>query len=235
MEPTKPISGSSSAKPPAKEPWPMWPIALSIAAFVVFYTWVQLSFRKEETPFEPHRAMVDRQKAVVETNLYGWHSLKPTPADETSGSIYPEKASISTRLADQPLEELLPEQLVYYLPRPPILVEEVVHLQAPSAAIPGDPYPISFELPNAIALHPDLAFRAFYKEDALHIFLEWNVEDNEAIPVLEPSPPSRLTQVLPTSPFQGRQITAYFHLDGEVRSWNIELANAALAKEGGRS
>jgi|GEM_PF-681406 len=210
-----------------KQPWPMWPIGLSIAAFIVFYTWIQLTFRKPEKAFEPYQAMIDRSKEAVEKNLYGWYSIKPR---QTDGDFSGPTASIATETSDTPLEKRLPEQLVYYLPRPPILLDQIKSLRVSSSASRNEPYQIAFEIPEAYGSHPSLVARSFYKNTALHVFLEWDVEKKSDSPKTSDSRFKTYRYEIATEPFEGESIAAFFHSERHVHSWEFKFDQPTLAK-----
>ena len=109
-----------------RKQWPMWTIVLSIFGFIVFYTWVQLNFRKKEKPFEPNFEMQERRNRVAEKNLYGWFSLNVAPSAQAAADTDKLSSSgIQARFIAGPLEDDLPSQIVYYIPRRPILVPDL--------------------------------------------------------------------------------------------------------------
>ena len=226
MESPKPESEKSSGAAPTRQPWPMWPFVLSIAVFLIFYTWVQLNYRKPGKAFEPHQAMIDRKDEVVEKNLYGWHSLKPSKSEEFASF---DSAEIAVRMTSEPLDKLLPEQLVYYLPRPPILLSEIDSFKAANRVSKRQAYPVVFEFSESLGSDPRLLARAFYKDSSLHIFLEWDVEDTSGIPKTSTTKSKAFQYAIPTDPFEGPKISAFLYLNGQVRSWDIEFGEPELA------
>ncbi|MEC7907288.1 MAG: hypothetical protein VYC82_08690 [Verrucomicrobiota bacterium] len=170
-EPYQSKPGSSARQ---RKPWPMLPIVVAIIGFMAFYTWVQFSFRKIEPPYLPSEAMEDRTRAAELKNMYGWYSL---PSDQVAGSLSNwDLTSVSLISRELPLEEALPSQVVYYLPRKPILVPDLTVVGTDAFYIASEPLNLALQLPSGYANHPDLYLTTLYKENQLLILPELRIE-----------------------------------------------------------
>ncbi len=213
-------SGQQDASPQEeRKPWPMWPIVLAIFSFIVFYTWVQLSFRKEERPYEPSQAMSERAAQATEKNLYDWYSLNTTrtnPSEELSSS------GILARKLAGPLENDLPSQIVYYIPRKPILVPKLESVAADAAFTPEQPITIRLTLPEAFGESPDFRLAAFYKDGDLRLLAEMRVENEEDLARFDPeSPPKAYHFAIETGPIEVDKVAAKLYFEGQIREWSI--------------
>lgn len=152
----------------------MWPIVVAIIGFMAFYTWVQFSFRKLEKPYLPSEAMQDRTRAAELKNLYGWYSLPSSRMADDSHEW--DLLSLEPTARKLPLETELPSQVVYYLPRKPILIPDLAVTGTDASYVPSQPLRLALQLPSEYARHPELYLTTLYKEDQLLILPELRVE-----------------------------------------------------------
>lgn len=65
----------SAPRPPARQPWPLWPIAVAIIVCLAGYTYFRLSFAKPNKPHEPFAE--SRQRALTEKlKAAGWEQIE---------------------------------------------------------------------------------------------------------------------------------------------------------------
>lgn len=205
-----------------RKPWPMWPIALSILTFIIFYTWVQLKFRKEEKPYEPNYAMQERRNQVAEKNLYDWFSLTVTPSPQATDDTL-SSSNITTRSISGPLENDLPSQIVYYIPRRPILVPKLESLKSQSSFSTNQPIKLQVSLPGTFGDSPDFNLSTFYKEGELIILAEMRVENDKALDAFETEGPSKTYLFeIGTDPIEAERVNAKFYFEGQVREWTLD-------------
>ncbi len=217
MDKPSPNAGGSVPPKPEKKPWPMWPIALSILCFIVFYTWVQLNFRKPGQPYEPNQAMKERIERAAEKNLYDWYSL-PVARTNYEGELAPLDATAKPFTA---LENELPSQIVYYLPRKPILVPRLTQIWRLPNRAPGEPVQIGIRLPSAIATHPDFHLTALYKEKQLILLPEIRIESEESLPSLgADSPEENVFFEIGSEPIGDTSPETSLYSAGTVWTWN---------------
>ncbi len=164
--------------PPDRKPWPMWPIMVSILSFMIFYTWFQLTFRKTEQPYEPSQAMKQRVQRAAVKNFYDWYNLSVTeiPEFESTGS-----AAIDGIEREGPLEKELPSQIVYYLPRRPILVPQLSIVESNRGYNQKEPILISLQLPLEFAENPAFQLTALYKDNELILLAEMRLENDRTL------------------------------------------------------
>ena len=216
-QPPEPIPSAKNRKP-----WPMWPIAVSILAFIVFYTWVQFKFRKVERPYEPSWAMRERENRMAEKNLYDWYSLSVDPIQDSIGSA---QNPISPRVHSGPLENELPSQLVYYLPRRPILVPTLSRVFSDKSITSGDPLALSIEMPRDFAESPSFHLTALYKEGSLILLAEMRVENEEKLRSLDAhSPEKTLYYSIDTTPIQREDVRAKLYTEDQIFDWELKSA-----------
>ncbi|MDE0767853.1 MAG: hypothetical protein OSB19_05630 [Opitutaceae bacterium] len=207
---------------PERKPWPMWPIALSILTFIIFYTWVQLKFRKDEKPYEPNYEMQERRNQVAEKNLYDWFSLSVNPSAQAEGYAL-SSSDITTRFISGPLENELPSQIVYYIPRRPILVPKLESLKSQSSFSTKQPIKLQVSLPGAFGDSPDFHLSTFYKEGELIILAEMRVENDKALDAFETEGPSKTYLFeIGTDPIETERVNAKFYFEGQVREWTLD-------------
>lgn len=206
-----------------RKPWPMWPIAVSILTFIVFYTWVQLSFRKTERPYEPNRAMKERYERVTDKNLYGWYSLS---LKQTTEEITISGAKIHENELTGPLENEIPSQIVYYLPRKPILVPKLSAVFSNPDYKNGRPLALGLKLPKDFANSPSFHLTALYKGSELILLPEMRVENAEKLAGLNlESPSETLYFLIETQPIESERIQAKLLSAEKSYSWQLNRAS----------
>lgn len=213
---------SAPRKPDERKPWPMWPIAVSILCFILFYTWVQLSFRKEERPFEPSRAMQQRIENAAEKNLYDWYSLGVSRESQSAGQF---TDPIAAANRESPLEESLPSQIVYYLPRKPILVPQIIEARSSTSFAIGESLEIRIVGPSHFIDRPEFSLTALYKESELILLAELRIEDAESLGKIELSGSVATADFrINTQPIDTNQINISLYTADNIRNWKIEIA-----------
>ncbi len=210
----------SKRSPLDRKPWPMWPIALSILSFIVFYTWFQFTFRKTEKPYEPSRAMQDRVERAAEKNLYDWYSLAVNPIARKTISNTP---SIVPDNLERPLEEELPSQIVYYIPRKPILIPIAAGVLSDPTFNQTQPLSIALEIPAAFAESPFFHLTALYKEDSLILLAEMRVETETELAELKSNGPAKtLYFSIDTQPIENEWVTVKLYTSEKFYQWQIK-------------
>lgn len=221
------MQNDSKAGPPERKPWPMWPIVVSIVSFMAFYTWVQLTFRKEEKPYEPSHRMQQRQSDIAEKNMYDWYSLFVESKEATENGEPLTRAPVSLRFIEGPLENDLPAQIVYYIPRRPLLVPKIESLAVPSSVEPGKPIVIQFEMPSAFGDSPNFNLTSFYKEGLLLLMAEMHVDNQTALDAIDAN--SELATyrfAIDSKPMEAETIEAQLYAEGQVREWSMINSSA---------
>jgi len=212
----------------SRDPWPMWPFALSIGLFIVIYTWINISHRKEGRPYEPFQAMMERKDAIVEKNFYNWYSLKTSRSDAAPTPTSPAQAY--TREQARALDTAIPDQLKYYMASKPTLLPGFIQTQSPDTLSPGLPLPVTLTVPRAIARDPRLQMLAFYKEGQLFLlptlFVD-SIEDIESAALVGETAPA--TFLIPTDPFGAETIRASLIGVDRVTDWSIKNLDPAAA------
>lgn len=211
-----------------REPWPMWPIALAIVAFIGIYTWVQLEFRKDGPAFEPAQAMEERKNAIAAKNFYDWYSLKTEKADNTIELA--SKAQATSRAYPQVLEHVIPEQLKYYMSTRPVLLPGFVKTESPTELTPGEPLPIRLSIPPRLVDNDLLQILSFYKEGELYILatlyiksieeLDQTLLEGETVPT---------TFLIPTGPIAAETVKVSFLNSDRLSQWEITNLDPSAA------
>ncbi|MDQ8205570.1 hypothetical protein [Pelagicoccus sp. SDUM812003] len=211
-----------------REPWPMWPIALAIVLFIGVYTYIQLSFRKEGPAFEPFQAMMDRKNAVVEKNMYDWYGL--TAVRSSDQAPIPSPAEVSSRAYEEVLDEVVPEQLKYYMPGKPILVPGFVKVESPSTLTPGERLRLRLFLPEGIANDERVNLLSFYKEGDLYLLPSLFVEKRELVAnELLQGEPTPVAFEFPTDPIDADTVTVRFLTEGRLSTWSMANLDPSAA------
>lgn len=216
-----------------RKPWPMWPIGLAIILFMGVYTWINIEYRKEEKVFEPFQAMMDRKNAIVEKNFYDWYSIKTSRAVEETSIEDP--ASPTSRVYENALDEIIPEQLKYYMAGRPVLVPGFIKTESPGSLTPGQPLPIRFHVPVPLATSELLNILTFYKDGELFILATLFVEKMEDFDqsLLE-GKPSPATFLIPTEPMAAETIKVSFINHDRLAQWqitNLDPSKAVVEEE----
>ena len=221
-EPHQSKPGSSARQ---RKPWPMWPILVAIIGFMAFYTWVQFSFRKLEPPYLPSEAMKDRTRAAELKNMYGWYSL---PSDQAAGRLSDwDLTSVSPISRELPLEEALPSQVVYYLPRKPILVPDLTVVGTDVFYIESEPLNLALQLPSRYANHPDLHVTTLYKENQLLVLPELRIENEPTRHTDEqPGDLETIYVSIETGPLAAPSIDVNLYNATSIFQWQIEAKSA---------
>ncbi|EDY84079.1 hypothetical protein VDG1235_3708 [Verrucomicrobiia bacterium DG1235] len=199
----------------------MWPIGLAIILFIGVYTWVNLEYRKEGQAFEPFQAMVDRKNAIVEKNFYDWYSIKTSRAENAVSIDSP--ALATSRAYERVLDEVIPEQLKYYLAGRPVLVPGFVKTECQDTLTPGQPLAIRFHVPAPLAQSDLLNILSFYKEGDLYIlatlFVE-KMEDFDARLLEGELVPASFS--IPTDPIAAETVNVRFLNEDRLAEWQIK-------------
>ncbi|MFI5356000.1 MAG: hypothetical protein ACHQ4G_01560 [Opitutales bacterium] len=122
----------------SKKPWPMKWIVVSIAIFVVGYTYLTLHFRKVNRAYEPYHDL--KERALTHKLLTAGYQRITVPADLPTE---PGPVHATTRVATGPGG--LPAALQSSLFDQPKLPESYQRVQAPASANALLPYSILFE------------------------------------------------------------------------------------------
>lgn len=224
LSPPKPLPNAMRTR----EPWPMWPIALAIILFIGVYTWINISYRKEGHAYEPFQAMMDRKNAIVEKNFYDWYSLK---TDRLPNAVTPkDSAEATSRAFPNALDEVVPEQLKYYMPGRPILVQGFVKTDSPNVLTPGEPLPVTLHVSQTLATDERLQLLAFYKEGELFLLAALFVEEENALsPETLSSETAPVTFAVPTTPIAAETVSVRFLTHDRVSEWQIENLDPSAA------
>ncbi len=216
-----------------RKPWPMWPIGLAIVLFIGVYTWINLEYRKEDKVFEPFQAMMDRKNAIVEKNFYDWYSIKTSRTSEKQTIASPAKST--TRAYENALDEIIPEQLKYYMAGRPVLVPGFIKTESPDSLTPGEPLAIRFHVPEPLASHELLNILSFYKDGELYIiatlFVEKMGDFDQSLLEGEPTP---ATFLIPTEPIAAETIKVSFINQDRLAQWqitNLDPSKAVVEEE----
>ena len=218
------MQNDSQTGKPERKPWPMWPIAVSILTFIVLYTWVQLAFRKEEKPYEPSHRMQQRQRDIAEKNMYDWYSLTAESRTEESAAQL-SSDTVKIRFIDGPLENELPAQIVYYIPRRPLLVPEIQSLSVPNEIRSEEHISIRFQMPAAYGDHPDFNITSFYKEGLMIILAEMQIEsERELAAIPRDGSLKNYEYAIDSGPIETDRIEVRLFTEGQVREWSAAIA-----------
>lgn len=194
----------------------MWPFALAIVIFIIGYTWIQLEFRKEGPTNQPYQDLLDRQKAVVEKNMYDWYSLKAEVATKETPLS---SEGIEIKTAEGPLENFLPQQLVYYIASRPILIPKIERVEREETAQAASHYNLKLWLPRGMAEDQRFRLSAFYKEGELHLLAQFLVQKREHSEDLLNEDFTPYLFSIPTDPMTTESLSVYLYTEGEIRSW----------------
>ena len=196
---------------------------------MAFYTWVQFSFRKLDPPYLPSEAMKDRTRAAELKNMYGWYSL---PSNQAAGTTSEwDIPSVSSTPRELPLEEALPSQVVYYLPRKPILIPDLRVVGADAFYIASKPLHLALQLPSPYANHPDLNLTTLYKEGELLILPELRIE-KELTSLMDEQPGNLETLYfsIETGPLVYPSIDVKLYNETSIFQWQIHAKSDSLGK-----
>ncbi len=217
-KPSKPLPASMRDR----KPWPMWPIALSIAVFIGIYTVINFQYRKEGKAYEPFQAMMERKNAIVEKNMYDWYSLKARRTDDNGPIALP--ASATSQANPHVLDEEVPEQLKYYMATRPILVPGFVKAESPASHRFGEYLRLRLHTPAGLADDERLKLLAFYKEGDLYLLATLFVDEIDDIADSLTGEPTPIAFEIPTEPIETDQVNVKFLSDGRLAKWQIAKA-----------
>ena len=198
----------------------MWPIGLAIIAFIAIYTYINIAYRKDGKAYEPFQSMLERQNAPVEKNFYDWWGLKAErgPDDRPIADAIEAEASAE----EEPLEELLPLRLQYYIASRPILVPGPVHIEAPRSLTAGEPLRLRLHLPSALAQDERLMLLSFYKDGELFLLPTLFVEELADADQALASDAAPLAFDIPSDPIETGTVRATLVSEGFVTRWEMQ-------------
>lgn len=166
---------TAAPRPPARKPWPLWPIAVAIVVCLAGYTWLRLAYAKPGKPHEPFAE--NRQRAEsAKLQAAGWSTSE---------------ASYET-LVDLPA----PETAIHTLPVRPALAEELFRLStenwnlpieyttvaAPACAPAGSDYAVFFQVELDQARAHIVGFDLYRKGADLIVIPRWEPYPPELTP-----------------------------------------------------
>ena len=129
---------TATPRPPARQPWPLWPIAVAIVVALAGYTYLRLAYAKPGKPHEPfaeHR----RNAGMEQLATHGWTHAEAE--FEAIAELPPPLAPINTTqtapAAVEELRGLATEN--WHLPI------EYSALSAPAQAAPGSACAVHFQ------------------------------------------------------------------------------------------
>lgn len=146
----------------------MYWVVIAIVSFMAIYTFVNVTFRKEEAPHLPYEEAQERQSRFFEFDMNGWKWLEAIPGEEPS--IKPEEVlplPVSTRPLEDRLDQDLPMDLVTAVPKRPDLVEALGGISV--NLVPDETIRVSLQRdPES---KDRIGLEAFYKEGRLIILI----------------------------------------------------------------
>ena len=151
-----------------------------------------------------------------------------SPSDQVAGRLSEwELTSVSPIPRDLPLEDALPSQVVYYLPRKPILVPDLTVVGTDVFYIESEPLNLALQLPSGYANHPDLYVTTLYKENQLLILPELRIE-NESTRHTDEQPGDLETMYvsIETGPLAAPSIDVNLYNATSIFQWQIEAKSA---------
>ncbi|MEM9159653.1 MAG: hypothetical protein AAGB46_11430 [Verrucomicrobiota bacterium] len=214
-------SGAVGSK---KEPWPMWPLAVSILAFIVVYTYINLNYRKEGQAYEPAQAMKERMEAALEKNIYGWHAVEAKRVAQVNDTS---SEGITLSKPEKDLTQILPSDLVYSRHEPK-LITNIGSVESDQSITQGEPLNLTLSLPPVLVADERFHLTAFYREGGLHIFGEVFVDKiSQARDILlgELAPASF---AIPTDPFDAPEISVNLYTEGKVHRWTVPVQQSEV-------
>ncbi len=155
-------------RPPARQPWPLWPIAIAIAVCLAGYTYVRLDFAKQQKAHEPF-ADSQRRADLAQLEAAGWQhttaAFTPGPATAATGA--------ATAVASEPgrpddlaeLRKLSTEN--WHLPI------EYTAISAPAEATAAAPYAVALAATLDRARLHLAGFDVFRKDSSVLLLPRW--------------------------------------------------------------
>ena len=194
-----------------RRPWPMHWVAIAIISFMAIYTFVNVTFRKEQDPHLPYEEAQERQSRFFEFDMNGWKWLEANPGAE-SPVAWDETRLIPvvTRPLEQRLDRDLPMDLVTAIPKRPDLIETVTDV---SVVLAPD-QSLTITILRALQSKEGIGMEAFYKEGRLIILVV--SEDDE---IQTASPEAFLLEKSDAWPMDPCSVSLY--TEETVYEWNL--------------
>ncbi len=166
---------SASPRPPARQPWPLWPIALAVAVSIAGYTYVRLAHAKPTKPHEPYADNLRRSESA-KLKAAGWthaeiafEAVVELPATDT-----PINATTAGPAAVEELRRLSPE--TWHLPIEYTFVAAAAQLPSGAEAT------VHFQAELDQARAHLVAFDGFRKGSELVVLPRWEPYPAELTP-----------------------------------------------------
>ncbi len=205
---------TAEPRPPARKPWPLWPIALAIVVCLAGYTWLRLAYAKPGKAHEPFAESRQRAESA-QLQAAGW---------------------TSSEAAYEPLVDLPPPQApIHSLPRRPALAEELFHLStenwilpieytavaAPARAPAGSDYSVCFQIELDQARAHIVSFDLYRKGSDLIVLPRWEPYPPELTP-RRPKTGGRL--LIPATALPAGQYRVTLLALKQSSQWMLEVA-----------
>jgi len=205
---------TAAPRPTARQPWPLWPIAVAIVVSLAGYTYFRLAFAKPEKPHEPFAESRQRSESA-KLKAAGW---------EWSEAAY-------ETVVDLPA----PAAAVHELPVRPAIAEELFRLStenwhlpieytgvaAPSRTTAGAEYALHFQVELDQARAHIVSYDLYRKGADLVVIPRWEPYPPELTP-RRPKTVGRLVVPAPALPAGHYRVTLLALKQSS--QWELEVA-----------
>ncbi|MFT3828894.1 MAG: hypothetical protein QM691_04220 [Opitutaceae bacterium] len=203
-----------AARPSARKPWPMWPIAVAILVSLAGYTYLRLAYAK---PGKPHEPFAESRQRVESDRLKnaGWTRLDA--AFEAGIEVPAADAAVQTLLirpeAVEELRQLSAEN--WHLPI------EYSALSAPAAAAAGAELDVHFQAELDQARAHIVGFDLYRKGADIVVLPRWEPYPEELTP-RRPRVIGRI--VIPAAALPAGQYRVTFLALRQSAQWQLTVA-----------
>lgn len=204
---------TAAPRPTARQPWPLWPIALAIVVSLAGYTYLRLAYAK---PGQAHEPFADNRRRAESAKLQaaGWtwteatyEALVELPAPEVATHAVPVRPELAEELRLLATEN-------WHLP-----IEYTVVSAAARSPTAAD-YAVHFQVEVDQARAHIVGFDLYRKEVDLLLIPRWEPYPPELAP-RRPKPGGRL--VVPAKSLPAGQYRATLLALKQSCQWELEL------------
>lgn len=166
---------TAASRPPARQPWPMWPVALAIVVCLAGYTYFRLAYAK---PTKAHEPFADNRRRVESAQLgaAGWSRVDAAyePVVELPAAAATVRSLVIRPAAAEDLHRLSAEN--WHLPI------EYTTVAAPSQLAAGVDAVLHFQAELDQARAHIVGFDLYRKDADLVLLPRWEPYPEELVP-----------------------------------------------------
>jgi hypothetical protein len=160
-------------------------VLIAIATYIVFYTFINLGYRKPDGAHEPWAEAQERKEEVSQKAMMDWIRIRVAIGADATPEASPDAVAAEREPPPERLDRALPIDLVVIMPGKPALAAGPKSVTAAAAASPDDPFRVHLVFAASDSASTLGEVLAYAKSMHLRLFLQ---DGSRTLPGLPPVP-----------------------------------------------